>query len=255
MMDSSGRGIKTGEAVAAGIRRRIATGDLPLGARLPTEEELTESFGIARTTLREALRILEFQGLITIKRGRGGGATVTMPDLERLAEPLAVVLQLRKTSSGDLDEARRLIEPQLAGWLAKHHSEDDLAALRAAVAAATQAADTNDQAAFGTAAANMHSTIIERGGNNTLSVIAQLLHTLLVDRYTTAAMNADQALMRRAARSYWKLVDLITDGEVERANEHWESQMTWVLSESADRPLDFYASPSPGKDKRPRRKS
>jgi GntR family transcriptional repressor for pyruvate dehydrogenase complex len=240
MLEVNGKGRKTGETVAAGIRRRIATGDLQIGDRLPTEEELTESFGIARTTLREALRILESQGLIAIKRGRGGGAIVTMPDLDRLAEPLAVMLQLRKTTSADLDEARRLIEPQAASWLAKNHTEDDLAALRAAVGRASAAADANDHDAFGEAAGSLHATIIERGGNNTLSVISQLLHKLMVGRYVTAARNSDRALMRRAVRSYWKLVDLIADGEADRAVTHWEQQMTWVMIESVDRLLDIY---------------
>ena len=242
MMDQM-QGRKTGETVAAGIRKRIATGDLKIGDRLPTEEELTESFGIARTTLREALRILESQGLIQIRRGRGGGATVTMPDLGRLAEPLAVMLQLRSTTAFDLDEARLLIEPRLAAWLAKNHTENDLAALRAAVGEASAAAEANDQAAFGAAAGLLHGTIIERGGNNTLSVISQLLHRLVLGRYIIGAMNADQALMRRALRSYWKLVDLITDGEAERAQEHWEQQMHWMLAESTDRLLDIYEGP------------
>ncbi|MFI5040584.1 MAG: FadR/GntR family transcriptional regulator [Acidimicrobiales bacterium] len=235
---------KTGETVAAGIRRRIATGDLKVGDRLPTEEELTESFGIARTTLREALRILESQGLIEIKRGRGGGGTVTMPDLDRLAEPFAVVLQLRSTTVSDLDEARRLIEPRLAAWLAKNHTEDDLAALRAAVGAASAAADANDLERFGAAAASMHGTIIERSGNSTLSVISQLLHRLVLDRYTVAALHSDQALMRRAVRSYWKLVDLIADGDADRALEHWDKQMLWVLAEAPDKLLDIYEDPA-----------
>lgn len=231
---------KTGETVAFHIRRRIATGELEVGDRLPTEDELTESFGIARTTLREALRILESQGLIKIRRGRGGGATVTMPDLDRLAEPLAVILQLRNTTTGDLDQARLLIEPVLASWLATRHTDDDIAALRAAVSDAANAADINDQAAFGRAAARFHATIMERGGNETLSVISQLLHKLTIDRYTTGARRADQALMRRAVRSYRRLTDLIEDGDAERASIHWEKQMRWVTAESADDALAVF---------------
>lgn len=233
-------GRKTGETVAANIRRRIATGELQIGDRLPTEDELTESFGIARTTLREALRILESQGLIHIRRGRGGGATVTMPDLDRLAEPLAVILQLRRTTTGDLDQARMLIEPQLAAWLAEHHSEDDLAALRHVLAAATTAAEAVDHDAFGRAAADFHATIIERGGNETLSVISQLLHTLIIDRYTAAARRSDQALLRRAARSYRKLVSLIAAGDPQSAAAHWEKQMKWVSASATDELLDIY---------------
>jgi len=231
---------KTGETVAAGIRRSIAKGELLIGDHLPTEEELTEYYGIARTTLREALRILESQGLIRIRRGRGGGATVSMPDLERLAEPLAVVLQLRQTTFGDLDEARSLIEPRLAAWLARKHTEEDLAALRAVVGMASTAADQNDRVAFGAAAALMHGTIIERAGNNTLSVISQVLHRLVLDRYTVAALGSDQALMRRAVRSFWKLVDIIADGDPERAQDHWEKQMSWVMAQSRDELIDIY---------------
>lgn len=233
---------KTGETVAAHIRRRIATGELNVGDRLPTEDELTESFGIARTTLREALRILESQGLIQIRRGRGGGATVTMPDLDRLAEPLSVVLQLRKTTTGDLDAARLLIEPVLAGWLAAHHTDDDITALRSVVAEAAAAADAADRKAFGLAAARFHRTLIERGRNETLSVISQLLHSLVTDRYTTGAKRADRALMQRAVKSYRRLTDLIANGDAERASAHWEKQMRWVTAESAQDPLSVFDS-------------
>lgn len=241
-IDKRAQSRKTGELVAAGIRRRIANGELQIGDRLPTEEELTESFGIARTTLREALRILEFQGLIHIRRGRGGGAIVTMPDLERFAEPLAIILQLRATTIGDLDEARILIEPQLASRLAASHTNDDVAVLRRAVAAATTAADVQDQKGFGAAAASIHTVIIERAGNNTLSVLSGLLYRLALDRYTTAALTADQALLHRAVRSYSKLVDLIAEGEAQRAKDHWENHMSWVMSAADDQLLDVYAS-------------
>jgi hypothetical protein len=65
----------------------------------------------------------------------------------------------------------------------------------------------------------------------------------MVGRYTTAAQGTDRALMRRAVRSYWKLVDLITDGDADRAARHWEQQLTWVMTESRERLLDVYESP------------
>ena len=63
---------KTHEVVAQRLRREIVTGRLAVGQRLPPEEELTATFGIARTTLREALRVLESQGLIEATRRRIG---------------------------------------------------------------------------------------------------------------------------------------------------------------------------------------
>ncbi|MDQ1431505.1 MAG: GntR family transcriptional regulator, transcriptional repressor for pyruvate dehydrogenase complex, partial [Actinomycetota bacterium] len=123
---------KTGEVVAERLRRQIARGELTIGQRLPPEDELTAVFGIARTTLREALRILESQGLLEIRRGRAGGPVVTMPKIDSLAEGLAVTLQLQGTTAGDLDIARQLIEPRLAGRLAQSHTTDDLVALQTA---------------------------------------------------------------------------------------------------------------------------
>ena len=120
---------KTGEVVAERLRRQIARGELTIGQRLPPEDELTAVFGIARTTLREALRILESQGLVEIRRGRTGGPVVTMPKIDSLAEGLAVTLQLQGTTAGDLDVARQLIEPRLAARLAAKHTADDLDAL------------------------------------------------------------------------------------------------------------------------------
>src|SRR5258707_15535737 len=130
---------KTGAVVAERLRHQIARGELTIGQRLPPEDELTAVFGIARTTLREALRILESQGLLEIRRGRTGGPVVTMPKIDSLAEGLAVTLQLQGTTAGDLDVARQLIEPRLAGRLAQHHDADDLAALQAAADSAAQA--------------------------------------------------------------------------------------------------------------------
>src|SRR5437764_12461634 len=130
--DAQARLPKTGEMIAERLRRRIARGELAIGERLPPEDELTATFGIARTTLREALRILESQGLLEIRRGRTGGPVVTMPRIDSLAEGLAVTLQLQGTTAGDLDVARQLIEPRLAGRLADAHTPDDLAARGAA---------------------------------------------------------------------------------------------------------------------------
>ncbi len=234
------RSTKTGEVVAAGIRRRIANGELQVGDRLASEEELTEHLGVARTTLREALRILESQGLIAIKRGRGGGPVVTMPDLDRLAEPLAVVLQLRGTTTTDLDAARAIIEPNMAAWLAARHTDDDLAALASAAHEAQIAADADDQTQFGRAAALVHETLLLRSGNNTLSVLSQVLHRIVLDRYVGAASGSSQALMQRAARSYAKLVRLISNGEANAARTHWEQQMGWMATEGANGPLDIF---------------
>ena len=232
---------KTGAVIAERLRRQIARGELAIGERLPPEDELMARFGIARTTLREALRVLESQGLLEIRRGRTGGPVVTMPRIDSLAEGLAVTLQLRGTTAGDLDTARQLIEPRLAGRLAESHSDDDLVALHAAVDRAATAAAASDRAAFGAAALGMHEAIIDLAGNTTLATISGLLHALVARYYVRSASRADAQQMQRAVRSYRKLVRLVAAGDAAAAEEHWRRQMTFTITGwDRDRSVDLF---------------
>src|SRR4051812_26751694 len=232
---------KTGEVVADRLRRRIVRGELHIGERLPPEDELTAVFDIARTTLREALRILESQGLLEIRRGRTGGPVVTMPRIGSLAEGLAVTLQLQGTTAGDLDTARQLIEPRLAGRLAESHTDDDVAALRAAVDRAAAAAAASDRTAFGVAALGMHEAIIDLAGNTTLATISGLLHALVARYYVRSASRTDGPQMQRAVRSYRKLVRLIEAHDEAAAEEHWRRQMTFTITGwERDRSVDLF---------------
>jgi len=239
------QGVKTHEVVADDLRRRIVRGELALGERLPPEEELTTQYRIARTTLREALRVLEYEGLLAIRRGRGGGPVVTHPDLAPAATALAVSLQLRGATVGDLDAARRMIEPQVAGQLALEHTPADLDALNAAIDIASAAAEADDTAAFALGALGVHETLMEVSGNDTMSTISSLLHELVTDYYarSSAHQSTDQKAMRRAVRSYRRLVALIEAGDSDAAIEHWKAHMTYTISaQDQSQRLDMYAS-------------
>ena len=231
--DNTIRVRKAGEVVAERFRRQIANGTLVIGHQLPSEEELTTMFGIARTTLREALRVLESQGLLEIKRGRGGGGIITMPRLDNLSQSLALVLQLQHTTLGDLDDARMMIEPPLAGRLASQHSDEDLEVLSAIVDRAHECAEADDKNGFGKAAAMLHEAIIERGGNNTMAVIGALLHDLMDRHFHSAAEISDHEQMSRAVRSYRKLIDLIESGDAAAATAHWHRQLVYLQQRRA----------------------
>jgi GntR family transcriptional regulator, transcriptional repressor for pyruvate dehydrogenase complex len=220
---------KAHEIVADQLRQQIVRGELTAGDRLPPEDELTVRYGIARTTLREALRVLESQGLLQIRRGRGGGPVVTHPNLEPAAKALAVALQLQGTTIGDLDAARRMIEPQIAGQLARSRDANDILALEAVVNDAHAAAERNDPVAFGIVAAAMHETLMERSGNNTMATISKLLHEMVQSYYARAMYAVKQAEMRRAVRSYRKLIELIRAGDSDGAISHWEALMSYTI--------------------------
>ncbi len=241
-VESNRRQRKTGEGIAEKLRRRIATGKLAIGDFLPPEDEITSQFGVARTTAREALRILESQGLIRIRRGRGGGGVVTSPKVEHLAESLAVMLQLQHVTIGDLYDARQLLEPQLAARMAAQHSPEDVRALGEAIERASEAAEAADRGAFGAAAAGVHEALMERSGNRTLATLSRLLHELVLEYYERATSDTGQAAMRKAVRSYRKLLRLIEEGDAADAESHWRKQMSYTIDRTRrDERFDTYA--------------
>src|ERR1700734_4530962 len=118
---------KAAELLAARIRGQIIRRELKEGDALPAESELMETFGVSRPTLREAIRVLEMESLLRMRRGSRGGALVTAPDPRVAARAVGVLLQLRGVSLRDIHEARTMIEPMAARHIAE--SRDSRAAL------------------------------------------------------------------------------------------------------------------------------
>src|SRR6204780_5085650 len=110
---------KAAELVAAGIRGQIIRAELKQGDSLRAESELMETFGVSRPTLREAIRVLEMESLLRMRRGSRGGAVVTAPDPTVAARAVGVLLQLRGVTLRDIHEARTMIEPMAARHIAE----------------------------------------------------------------------------------------------------------------------------------------
>ncbi|WP_235433332.1 FadR/GntR family transcriptional regulator, partial [Protofrankia coriariae] len=138
---------KTAELVAARLRRQIVRGELVEGDALPPEAVLMEQFGVSRPTLREAFRVLESEALISVRRGAHGGARVHTPNGDVAARYAALVLEYRGTTIADVHQARALLEPPCVRRLAQRHTEEDLARLRAALAAVEAATADADRPA------------------------------------------------------------------------------------------------------------
>jgi GntR family transcriptional repressor for pyruvate dehydrogenase complex len=98
------------QAIVDQVRTLIRTGELGIGARLPSERELCERFGVSRVTVREALRVLEAGGLIEIRVGSRGGAFVTAPTTRRIGEGITDLLSLSALSATEVTEAREVFE-------------------------------------------------------------------------------------------------------------------------------------------------
>lgn len=113
------------EEVVSQIHELIREGKLKAGDQLPSERELAETFKVSRTSVREALRALETQGLVVSRTGMG--TFVADLPIEALVAPLATLLIEGKSALVDIFEMRKLIEPHIASLAAERATKRDVA--------------------------------------------------------------------------------------------------------------------------------
>lgn len=213
--------------VADKLRRDIVDGRLDEGDSLGTEAELVERFEVSRPTLREALRILEAEGLITVVRGVLGGVTVHRPDQRMTARAAALVLQSRNVDLADVFDASAIIEPAAARSVATSRGRASAAKeLRAIISEEKRAID--DVVAFANAQVRFHEEIVTLTGNRTLLIVMEMLNEVVaraVEDVIAQIRPEDVAARRRAIRSHELLVDLIETGDGDAAQAHWNTHM------------------------------
>jgi len=117
---------KAARVVAQALRERILTKEFEPGTNLPPVESLVEQYGVSRLTLREAVNILEADGLVRVRRGPGGGATVQAPDSLSITRSLESLLRFEGTTIEELLEVRLVVDPLAARLAAENATEEDL---------------------------------------------------------------------------------------------------------------------------------
>ena len=117
----AGRAPKAAMIVAQHIIRDTTRAGLVAGDLLPPERAMLEKYQIGRGTLREALRLLEFQGVIVLKPGPKGGPILVDPDGSHLASTIILLMQLKQAPFGVIAEARTALEPMISRLAAAAH--------------------------------------------------------------------------------------------------------------------------------------
>jgi GntR family transcriptional regulator, transcriptional repressor for pyruvate dehydrogenase complex len=215
------------QQIADELRRLIILGELDEGDSLGHEPELIERFGVSRPSLREALRILEAEGLISVIRGVQGGVVVHRPDKRLTARTAAIVLQSRNVPLADVFEARTILEPAAARLVASGRNRKTHARTLRALIEEEEAA-IGDPEAFGQANARFHEELVEMTGNQTLTIVAEMLNEVVARAVTIVSQsdgNGSSATRRRGVRSQQRLVELIEAGEADAAESHWRTHM------------------------------
>ena len=222
---------KAGEMVASHLRRQIIRGELKEGDQLPPESVLMEKFGVSRPTLREAFRILEAEGAITVRRGVRGGARVQVPEVGVAARHVGLLLQYRGALLSDVYEVRAILEPAAARMAARRRTSADLARLQEVLDRQSQS--TEDPGTSFAADAEFHRLIVELSRNETLQVLSAMVSNIIREGDRAYAESHDwqheQELVKIALRAHARLVELIRKRSGEEAEELWRKH----LAESA----------------------
>ncbi len=117
---------KTYEALASQLREQILRGDISPGAALPNERELCDQTGLSRGSVREALRVLEAEGLVTTRAGRSGGRVARLPGAEGVERSLDFFIRGQQVPFASVLEAMEAVEPALAALAAEHRKPKDI---------------------------------------------------------------------------------------------------------------------------------
>jgi GntR family transcriptional regulator, transcriptional repressor for pyruvate dehydrogenase complex len=231
---------KVAEVVANTLRRRIITGQYEVGELLPSEGALMASFDVARTTIRDAFRVLESEGLLEVRRGGGGGGRVRAPSTSMVADYAGLLLQFEGTTVADVHVARTLIEAPAAATLARAGDPTTVAELRAILAEEGAAADDE---ALVWAEVRFHQAIVELTGNRALTLLCSVVNGLIAKQIVRSASGgrarrapAEHRSYAKAHRAHAQLVDLIERGDATGAERLWRRHLEAARTELTDAP-------------------
>lgn len=190
-------GGKLAEVVAETVREGIASGDIPPGTPLPSERELMEIIGVSRSIVREALRLLERDGLVTIQMGRGGGAVAQKPPSSAISRPLATLLRFEGANTAAVLEARVVVEEAAAALAVERATPEDIVRLES-VATAECCATGDAATALGM---EFHRVIVSASKNPVLLVFFELLTDILISSTRNSPLGHSERTETRHAHA------------------------------------------------------
>lgn len=176
------------EQVAEQLRALLISGELLPGQRLPSEGDLAKLFGVGRTTVREGLRILASQQLLTTTRGAKGGTFVVTPDADTVSRYLETSIGLLagsdRMSIGELLEARKYLELPATRLATERLDAAGLAAIGATAQPTTSPSAKMEHS-------NFHVEILRASGNRMMEVMARPIFDVMRTRLNRGAAPAD----------------------------------------------------------------
>lgn len=207
---------KVSKQIVQQIKTAIMQGKLKPGQPLPQEKDLVAQFGVSKHTLREALRALEALGLISIRRGAGGGPVVSEIDWATARDYFAGFLYFQNFTLADISEVRKLVEPYIAGRVAETISPEDFEELKSVHEACVNAFQKNKNIVRNETEVMFHVLLAKFAGNPFLWVLLDFVNNMLAD--AKHKLKPGKEFAAKVIEAHQRILDAIEAKDAEAAS-------------------------------------
>jgi GntR family transcriptional repressor for pyruvate dehydrogenase complex len=206
------------DRLISAFKQLISEGALKAGSKLPPERDLASSFGVARSSLRQALKVLEIMGVISQRVGDGTYVNAAASSI--LSEPMEFLILLDGISTSELMEARLIVEPELAAHAAERALPSDIAEIRLELR--NMEASASDLPRFITHDLAFHQSIFRASGNRVCTLMFSIVHELLgkLMTVTSRLVNPEHTL-----KLHKRIYTAIAKGDVAMARRRMQEHL------------------------------
>ncbi len=220
--------IKRSDQIVESVKRWVALNRMEPGERLPNERELMQQFECSKGTVREALKSLEVQGLVTIRTGPNGGAVLERVPFEKASELLRNYLHFDQPSGPEIYALRTLIEPEIAALATPRITEEDLDSLEALVKCCEMTPETlEERIDQRIAELDFHVLLAQRCGNAMLSFIGRFVNDMIRDLviFKKSALPEQREFSCANLAYHRQLIDALRARDASRARQLMHEHM------------------------------
>ncbi|WP_347268328.1 FCD domain-containing protein [Paracoccus sp. (in: a-proteobacteria)] len=230
--------IKLSDQVAEDLRRRIARDGMRPGDRLPHERALMEHYGCSKSTIREALKALEVEGLVRMLSGPNGGPEIQHASIDIVATQLRQYLHFQKLDFAHVYELRKSLEVSLARNVIGRLSDEHFRRLEENIALCEAANAARDRALVRRAETQFHDILCEASDNVILVFMCRFLNSMLRDlvSYRSESMREHEIFGEANIASHRALLVALRAGDADAAERIMREHM--CCAESYMRRLD-----------------
>lgn len=221
--DGQRRPPRLAEDVADVLRRQILSGEIPDGSLLATQDELAARFRVSLPSVREALRCLETEGLLTIRRGKIGGSVVHVPGVAKVAYMLGLVLESRRVGVDELVGTMAQVEPLCMRAAAARPDRMDTVVPALERLHEESEHCVADAPRFARLARRFHETVIDTCGSEPLIVVVGALESLWWGQVRAAGEEIEFGALpelemrERSVLEHRAIIDCIIAGDADAA--------------------------------------